>query len=64
MKMDDIKKLSNKELITKVSELKQELMSLKFYKPLTGIEKSHLLKSLRKDVARIMTVLNKNKREA
>lgn len=58
LKMTDIKKLDAEALKSKVGELRRELFDVKFQKHTTGIEKPHLLKTLKKDIARCLTVLN------
>lgn len=45
------------ELNVKLDELKKELMEFTF-KRKTGIEKPHMMRVIKKDIARIMTVLN------
>jgi len=61
LKTSEISKLSDKELSEKVATLKAELFSKKFNKFTTGNEKPHLVKELKKDIARLLTVKNANK---
>ena len=61
MKNKDINKLTNDELIKKVSSLKKDLFNFRFRKvngQLTDTAKVHEIK---KDVAKIYTALIKNK---
>lgn len=61
LKMTEIKKLDSAAIKAKVAELKKELFDVKFQKHTTGIEKPHMLKTLRRDIARLLTALNSNK---
>jgi large subunit ribosomal protein L29 len=58
LKMTEIKKLDDVAIKAKISELRKELFDTKFQKHTTGIEKPHLLKTLKKDIARLLTALN------
>jgi ribosomal protein L29 len=58
LKTSDISKLSAKELTEKVSILKTELFNKKFNKFTTGSDKPHLVKELKKDIARLLTQKN------
>jgi large subunit ribosomal protein L29 len=55
--LNEIKNLSKAELKAKKVALKEELMKLRFKGAVNQLEKGHLLNALRKDVARIETVL-------
>jgi len=61
LKTSEISKLSVKEINEKVASLKSELFNKKFNKFTTGTEKSHLVKELKKDIARLLTVKNAKK---
>jgi large subunit ribosomal protein L29 len=61
LKTSEISKLSVKEINEKVASLKNELFNKKFNKFTTGTEKSHLVKELKKDIARLLTVKNAKK---
>ena len=58
LKTSDISKLSAKELTEKVGILKTELFNKKFNKFTTGNDKPHLVKELKKDIARLLTQKN------
>jgi ribosomal protein L29 len=62
LKTADISKLSAKELNAKVASLKSELFNNKFNKFTTGTEKSHVVKQLKKDIARLLTFKNAPKK--
>lgn len=53
----DLRGLSRDELNSKVSELKEELFSLRFQAATGQLESSGRLREVRKDIARIYTVL-------
>jgi len=57
MKIKDLKGLSKEELKDKLEGLNKQLMELQF-KRRSGVEKPHLFKQIRKDIARIFTVIN------
>lgn len=67
MKTNDLRNLTKEELIRKEKELNQELFKLNQQRFAGRVEKPHLFKLVRKDIARIKTLLNgmetKNKTE-
>mgnify|MGYP003683970047 FL=1 len=58
LKISEIAKLDSEAITLKVSELRKELFNLKLQKNTTNLEKSHLLTTLKRDIARLLTVLN------
>jgi large subunit ribosomal protein L29 len=58
LKIAEIKKLDNSAVKQKISELRKELFDLRLQKNTTSVEKPHLLKGLKRDIARLLTVLN------
>jgi len=58
MKASEIKDLTVEELNAKVVELQQELFNLKFQLHTGHLENSARISQLRKDVARVKTVLS------
>jgi len=58
LKTSDILKLSANELTEKVANLKAELFNKKFNKYTTGTEKPHVVKAIKKDIARLLTQKN------
>ncbi len=58
MKASEIRDLSVEELESKASELEQELFNLRFQLHTGHLENSARLSQIRKDVARVKTVLN------
>lgn len=58
MKASEIRDLNVEELESKASELEQELFNLRFQLHTGHLENSARLSQIRKDVARVKTVLN------
>lgn len=58
MKISDIKDLSVEELQVKTQELQQELFNLKFQLHTGHLENTTRVSQVRKDVARVKTVLS------
>ncbi|MBU1122893.1 MAG: 50S ribosomal protein L29 [Candidatus Omnitrophica bacterium] len=56
MKIKDLKGLSKEELTEKRESLNKQLMELQF-KRKVGVEKPHMFKLIKKDIARILTIL-------
>jgi large subunit ribosomal protein L29 len=56
MKAHELKGLTKEELDHKLQDCKKQLMELQF-KRRTGVEKPHLFRQVKKDIARILTVL-------
>ena len=61
MKNKEIKKLSLDELKNKVNSLKKDLFNFRFRKVNGQLEDVAKVSLIRKDIARIFTVLNKKK---
>lgn len=59
--MKDLQGLSKEELKVKLGELDKQLMELQF-KRRSGVEKPHRFKQLKKDIARIHTLINQKTR--
>ena len=57
MKATDIKELSVEEMNNKLEDLKQELFNLRFQLAVNQLENTAHLKAVKKDIARIKTVL-------
>lgn len=60
MKLNDIRNLTSQELTKKKAELTQELFNLKFQLHTGRLENTAKLKSIRKDIARISTILTES----
>ena len=57
MKISKIKEMSSPELEKELSELKTELFKLRFSLATHGLDNTMRIKEVRKDIARINTVL-------
>ena len=57
MKTKEIRELSPAELATKLRSTREELVQLRLRKQTGQVEKTHELRTLRKDVARLETIL-------
>jgi large subunit ribosomal protein L29 len=57
LKAPDLRNKSHAELTGKVTELKEELFSLRFQAATGQLESHGRLRSVRKDIARVYTVL-------
>ena len=57
MKIKDLRELSTKELESKIMETKKELFSLRMKQSTGTLDKPSRIKTLRKDVARMKTIL-------
>ena len=64
MKISEIKDLSETELNKKFRELGEELLQLQVRKQTGQVEKPHLIKSIRRDRARILTILSEQSGES
>lgn len=58
MKIKDIKAMSSDELLQKEKNLKKELFDLNFQRKMGRVEKPSRFKLIRRDIARILTILN------
>ena len=57
MKTNDIRKMSAEELNAKLKELKGELFNLRFQHAINQLENPHRIAEVKKDIARVMTIL-------
>ncbi|MEI6702182.1 MAG: 50S ribosomal protein L29 [Deltaproteobacteria bacterium] len=61
MKPNDIRKLLPEDMLKKQNESTKELFNLKFQLHTGRLENTSKLKSIRKDIARINTILTESK---
>lgn len=61
MKMNKIKEMSSPELEKELSELKSELFKLRFSLATNGLDNPLKIREVRKDIARINTILTQRK---
>ena len=63
MTVKEIRELSPAEIATKSREAREQLLQLKLRKQTGQVEKTHELRTLRKDIARLETIANQKKKE-
>lgn len=63
MKARELRELSEEELHSQKEELKDQLFKLKFQHALGQLENALKLKNVKRDIARIKTVLNEKIKE-
>ena len=61
MKINKINEMSSPELEKELSELKSELFKLRFSLATNGLENPMKIKEVKKDIARINTILTERK---
>jgi len=59
MKIADLRELTIKELLSRKRELRQEAFNLRIQQQNGQLEKPHLLKSIRRNIARIETTITR-----
>lgn len=64
MKIAELKELTSKELLARKRELREEVFNLRVQQQSGQLEKPHMLRSLRRDIARIETVLTQKTAQA
>ena len=61
MKINKIREMSSEDLEKELSELKSELFKLKFSLATNGLDNQMKIKEVKKDIARINTILTERK---
>lgn len=64
MKADDIRQKSDDELADQLRDLKRESLNLRFQKASGQLEATSRVRAVRRDIARIRTVINERQRAA
>jgi large subunit ribosomal protein L29 len=62
MKVEDIRKLGSAELRSKVADAREEMMKLRFQQVTGQLTDTSRLRILRRDIARIETILRETER--
>ncbi len=57
MKAEELRNLSREELEARLRELREQLFSLNTKSALGTLEKTHMRKEIRREVARILTIM-------
>ena len=61
MKAKEMKEMTPAELDAKLKELKGELFNLRFQHAINQLDNPHKIADVKKDIARVMTVLHEKK---
>ena len=65
MKISEIREMTSEQLDAKLKELKEELFNLRFQLAINQLENTNRIGEVKKDIARVITVLNdKNAKNA
>ncbi len=65
MKISEIREMTSEQLDAKLKEVKEELFNLRFQLAINQLENTNRIGEVKKDIARVMTVLNdKNAKNA
>ncbi|MBS0410012.1 MAG: 50S ribosomal protein L29 [Proteobacteria bacterium] len=57
MKIDEVRRLTSDQLAEQLLNLKKEQFNLRFQAATSQLEKTHRVREVRRDIARIQTVL-------
>ncbi len=63
MKVKELREMTNQDLAQKEQALKKELFDLRYQKKIGSVEKPARFKALKKDIARILTILNEREED-
>jgi large subunit ribosomal protein L29 len=63
MKASELADLDTDELATKLAEAKEELFNLRFQNVTGQLDNPHRLREVRKDIARVLTVMHQRERD-
>ena len=58
MKASELREMSVEQLNAKLGELKEELFNLRFQHAINQLENPHKITDVKRDIARVMTVLH------
>ena len=64
MKIQEIKGMTNDELVAKLDSLKEELFNLRFRHATGQLENPNVISGVKKDIARVKTVLREREIKA
>lgn len=63
MKVEEIRKLSDKDILVEMDKLVRERLSLRVQQVTDQGTKTHKLTNIKKTIARMLTIMNERKRE-
>ena len=58
MKANELRAMTQEELNGKLAELKKELFNLRFQHAINQLENPHKIEEVKRDIARVMTILH------
>lgn len=64
LKISELRNLSAEELREKADKLKKDLMQFRFQSKTGKLERQSVLKETKKDIARVLTILNESKKKS
>jgi len=64
MKTKELRELSIPELKERVAKLREELMNLRFQKTIHRLENPMRIRQVRREIARVLTILKEKERSA
>jgi large subunit ribosomal protein L29 len=64
MKAKELRELSIPELKERVAKLREELMNLRFQKTIHRLENPMRIRQVRREIARVLTILKEKERSA
>ena len=63
MRANEIRNMSDKDLVQKLQDLKQELFNLRFQNATGQLENPHAIGNVKQDIARVKTVQRERERD-
>ncbi len=64
MKAKELKEMTNDELVAKLESLKEELFNLRFRHATGQLENPNMLRFVKKDIARVKTIICEREKKA
>ncbi|MBX4191313.1 MAG: 50S ribosomal protein L29 [Candidatus Doudnabacteria bacterium] len=61
MKMKELRNMSEGELVKQLATMREQIRDLSFKVHSREVKNSHTLKSIKKDIARMLTLINEKK---
>jgi len=58
VKANELRAMTQEELSSKLAELKKELFNLRFQHAINQLENPHKIEEVKRDIARVMTILH------
>ena len=64
MKVKELREMTGEQLNAKLADLKKELFNLRFQLAINQLDNPHKITDVKHDIARVMTVLRENEKNA